>query len=240
MFQAQTVNATTPRRSLAMVFYLGGLIAFGFLVAVAVFPAIRVPISGSFADVLQKLVIFGSPICMLLLWSGIKIKHAKSRALRISQLDPVTGLPKRASFRPQLSRALSQAGVLLIADIDDFGALTDRYGRATGDRLARAMALRCRELTRRCDLIGRVAGAGFVIYLPGAPTQIGREIQEILGQGLHVQTDDGFIMAGVSVGMVPSGGTRDVEALLDSGKQVISRVKHTRQRQAALDSLKIV
>lgn len=239
MLQAQVVNIPQPRRDSTAGSYSACLIAAGLIVAVTVLPTMGLPRETVMMDIFRDIAFFAAPISMLLLWCWIKVQQARARARWIEQLDPVTAMPKRSGFIPKLSRALPQAGVLLVADIDDFKALKEQYGVEDSDRLLRALAQRCRELTRRCDIVGRMTAGGFMIYLPGAPAEIGRNIAHRLGQDLQLHTRNHSIHAGVSVVMMPTGGLLDVDALIRSGMRFISKVKFERKRAAVVESLKV-
>jgi diguanylate cyclase (GGDEF)-like protein len=88
-------------------------------------------------------------------------------------VDPLTRLPLLpflfGSFEQDLRRAesLGRPLTLIQLDIDDFGALNERYGRAAGDRVLRGVARAIRSTLRPGDTCVRCAGDEFVITVPG-------------------------------------------------------------------------
>jgi GGDEF domain-containing protein len=65
----------------------------------------------------------------------IQLREARERRRRV-YLDPVTGQPNRAAFEDHFAQALvGHRGELtvLMVDVDDFKAINDRGGHASGD-----------------------------------------------------------------------------------------------------------
>lgn len=81
--------------------------------------------------------------------------------------DPLTGLLSRRSFDRVLEQATSTprgqdaAVSLLMVDLDDFKAINDRLGHATGDRVLVTVAQRLRAALRRSDPVARWGGDEF-------------------------------------------------------------------------------
>jgi diguanylate cyclase (GGDEF)-like protein len=85
--------------------------------------------------------------------------------------DPLTGLPNRALFIEQLTRALSASDRLQVAvlylDIDHFKSVNDREGHSVGDQLLISVATRLQQLVRPGDTAARLGGDEFVILCEG-------------------------------------------------------------------------
>ncbi|ABC21435.1 diguanylate cyclase domain-containing protein [Rhodospirillum rubrum] len=102
-------------------------------------------------------------------------KEAQRQALRIAMLDPLTGLPNRATFLERLEADLGQVdetGVavplaLAFIDLDDFKPINDTYGHLMGDRVLMTIAKRLSEAVRPQDMVARVGGDEFVALLRG-------------------------------------------------------------------------
>jgi len=87
--------------------------------------------------------------------------------------DPLTGLPNRALFIEQLTRALgasdrlrTQVAVLYL-DIDHFKSVNDLAGHSVGDQLLISVATRLQQLVRPGDTAARLGGDEFVILCEG-------------------------------------------------------------------------
>jgi diguanylate cyclase (GGDEF)-like protein len=111
----------------------------------------------------------------------------------LSVTDELTGLLNRRGFAAQLDRALAagrrtgQGGAMLIADLDGFKEVNDRFGHAAGDDLLRQVARLLSERVRRTDAVARLGGDEFAILLVGA-TEKGTENKAALLKSLIADT----------------------------------------------------
>jgi diguanylate cyclase (GGDEF)-like protein/PAS domain S-box-containing protein len=96
-------------------------------------------------------------------------RRAADDALRrLTTSDGLTGLHSRREFERRMARHLQRArasGALLLVDIDDFASLNREHGRATGDRILRAVAGAVRACAPRGTLAGRVHADRFAVLL---------------------------------------------------------------------------
>lgn len=77
--------------------------------------------------------------------------------------DELTGLMNRRAFLAALER--SGHGAVLLIDIDHFKRINDRYGHAAGDEVLMAMSAHLKGNTRENDLIARIGGEEFALFL---------------------------------------------------------------------------
>jgi diguanylate cyclase (GGDEF)-like protein len=96
--------------------------------------------------------------------------HTLRNDLRSSDRDPLTGLHNRRSFYNSAYELImlhrSAPGsylVIAMIDLDDFKALNDAHGHATGDQALVAVAAALRGNSRPTAVIGRSGGEEFVI-----------------------------------------------------------------------------
>jgi diguanylate cyclase (GGDEF)-like protein len=99
-------------------------------------------------------------------------------------VDSLTGLANRrlstAALEKEIARAqrFEEPLTLVLADIDDFKRINDRWGHPTGDDVLKAFAARMRESVREIDLAGRWGGEEFALLLPGTDLEGGRRLAE--------------------------------------------------------------
>jgi GGDEF domain-containing protein len=85
---------------------------------------------------------------------------------------------------------------VLLADLDHFKWVNDRFGHAVGDRVLRLFADTAVACLRPEDLVGRLGGEGFVAILSGAGAEG--------AAGAH----PGRLPGGAAHGRRPAGGAR--------------------------------
>jgi diguanylate cyclase (GGDEF)-like protein len=108
-------------------------------------------------------------------------------------VDGLTGLANRrvctAALEKELARAkrFDEPLALVLADLDDFKRVNDRFGHPTGDEVLKAFAEMLREGVREIDLAGRWGGEEFALLLPGTDLEGGRELAERVRRVLESQ-----------------------------------------------------
>jgi diguanylate cyclase len=108
------------------------------------------------------------------------------------QQDPLTGALNRRGIEAAFARESARAErhgaclCLMVLDLDRFKRLNDTYGHAAGDQaLAHLCAVAARAL-RPSDVFGRIGGEEFVILLPDAHLEDGRQCAMRLQTALAV------------------------------------------------------
>ena len=106
--------------------------------------------------------------------------------LRLAVIDPLTGLHNRRYGLAQMqliaenARASGAMFAVLVADIDRFKSINDRFGHAAGDAVLVEVAQRLRQNLRAGDLVARIGGEEFLIALPNIALPEARQIAERL------------------------------------------------------------
>jgi diguanylate cyclase (GGDEF)-like protein len=92
---------------------------------------------------------------------------------RQARIDGLTGLANRRACEDHLASELARVQrfggplAVVIADLDDFKEVNDRFGHPTGDVVLREFARTLEEGIRDIDLASRWGGEEFVLLLPG-------------------------------------------------------------------------
>ena len=103
-------------------------------------------------------------------------------------VDSLTALANRrlctAALEKEVARAerFGEPLTLVLADIDDFKRINDRWGHPTGDEVLKAFAARMRDTVREIDLAGRWGGEEFALILPGTDLEGGCQLAERIRQ----------------------------------------------------------
>ena len=86
-----------------------------------------------------------------------------------AETDSLTSVLNRAGFRKRIELQLAEKtneGILLIFDLDSFKAVNDTYGHPEGDRILTEFAEILKSSFRSNDIIGRMGGDEFVVFIP--------------------------------------------------------------------------
>lgn len=107
--------------------------------------------------------------------------------------DPLTGLYNRRSFVEKMASDIAagtterrqhqrdQPDCLILADIDHFKDINDRWGHAFGDKVLKEVARRLETTTRDTDMVLRWGGEEFLIFSPNAtPSNITGLVERLL------------------------------------------------------------
>ena len=121
---------------------------------------------------------FGDQSRELALWLGsqasIALENVRLHRLvaRQASTDGLTELANRREFEESLANEISRAErfggtlALILADLDDFKQVNDRFGHQAGDEVLRSFADILRETVRDIDVAARYGGEEFAILLP--------------------------------------------------------------------------
>jgi diguanylate cyclase (GGDEF)-like protein len=132
--------------------------------------------------------------------------------------DELTQLANRRHFLATLSTEISRADrfestlTLVLADIDDFKRVNDRFGHQMGDNVLREFAKILHESVREVDLPVRLGGEEFAVLLPETDLKGGVLLAERLRgslERLEIDTPTGDsvqVTASFGVACYPSSG----------------------------------
>ena len=117
--------------------------------------------------------IFMSVFCILVLLLVFYIIHnnrIRNEELRHdAQTDGLTGVLNKRTTEALINEILEQRphekGTFIILDVDKFKEVNDHYGHAVGDIVLRTLGQTLRNYFRENDIIGRIGGDEFVIYM---------------------------------------------------------------------------
>jgi len=103
---------------------------------------------------------------------------------RQALVDGLTGLANRRQCEDTLASELARLErfggplAVVVADLDWFKDVNDRYGHPSGDAVLREFAQLLRDLVRDVDLAGRWGGEEFLLILPGTDLAGGAQVAE--------------------------------------------------------------
>ena len=148
-------------------------------------------------------------------------------------MDSLTGFSNRSGIERKLRQTCeSEAGVLMVLDLDNFHIVNDRYGHPKGDQVMSEFADLVRGSIRSGDDIGRLGGDRFVLFCKNMRDEaqiaviVNRLNEQLVDLAYHLLGDDMKIGIGVSVGavFVPFQGT-DYDMLFNKADKALHQIK---------------
>lgn len=140
----------------------------------------------------------------------VTLQREAEKRLRIaSEIDALTGLLNRRSFKTRLNRTVSKARrlgrsfALMLLDVDHFKQVNDTLGHAAGDFLLRRLSMRLRASVSDTDFVARLGGDEFAIVIGGVDLEhdLVQAIEKLLQKAKSPMTYSGrAVNFGVSVG----------------------------------------
>ncbi len=110
--------------------------------------------------------------------------------------DALTGVLNRRAIRDLLRKELARCrrernslGVIL-ADVDHFKKINDRYGHAAGDAVLVTAMQRISSCLRSYDVVGRYGGEEFLIIAPGCDLEFAQKLAERIRAAVSEQPVD--------------------------------------------------
>lgn len=101
-----------------------------------------------------------------------RLRAALRDGLKAAMIDPLTGAHNRRFAIPFLQRLIEtsqstgESFAVMVADLDFFKQVNDRYGHAAGDRVLCEVTRHLRAHLREGDMLARIGGEEFLIVVP--------------------------------------------------------------------------
>ncbi len=154
-------------------------------------------------------------------------RRSRDAAIRLSTIDPLTGLFNRGFFFAALEREIARSArsgrgfCLLMMDLDELKAINDRLGHFYGDRVLRAVGEVVTIGVRRIDTAARYGGDEYVVLLPETDPTGAFVLAEKIRIGVHemaLDLPEGAPQPSLSIGVVsyPDDGSTADELMISA------------------------
>ena len=179
-------------------------------------------------DHLRVLLVVSSKLS-LAIENALKFRQAETSATT----DFLTSLPNARSLFLHLDAEIARCKrsreplTILVADLDNFKQINDKYGHLEGNKALKVVAKALRDHCREYDYVARMGGDEFVVVLPGLDAQAAEvrmeQLRKMAIEEARLQT--GLEMS-VSIGAAtyPQAG-QDAEDLLADADRMMYKAK---------------
>ena len=141
---------------------------------------------------------------------------AQERIAELAYNDALTGLPNRLQLGQRVKSVIDggsgQEGqfALLFLDLDRFKIINDSMGHLFGDRVLQLVAQRLQEGMRHSDMLSRIGGDEFVLYLHGADEvvagAVAQRMLDAMGRPFVLDELSFSIQCSIGVALYPRDG----------------------------------
>ena len=138
-------------------------------------------------------LLIAPPFLFVLLNKMRQLAIAHHELFALATTDSLTSLLNRRAFTEMVDRYLERAeeaarpssGALLAIDVDHFKAINDNFGHDMGDEALKLIADTISAAVRETDLVGRMGGEEFCVFLPGQPPERIRIVAERIRSAIN-------------------------------------------------------
>lgn len=191
---------------------------------------------GSFALLVLVALAFARPILATL---G-DFRRVASQAAT----DSLTGLANRRSFDDELAlewrraERIGESLALVLADLDDFKSVNDRFGHQAGDAVLRRVGAILESGARQVDLAARYGGEEFALLAPETNLTGALKLAERLRTELEaaeIELPDGSVLRVTSsFGVAVKGTLETPEQLVAAADEALYEAKHDGKNRVAV------
>lgn len=174
----------------------------------------------------------GGPMFFYMTVRQFELQLAYDRLEAAAARDSLTNCLNHGAFVDAVSIALRDettgGGALLVIDADHFKSVNDRYGHASGDTALKLIAASIRASVRPIDIVGRLGGEEFGVFLPGANAEHAGQTAETIRQSVHmIEFDAGphACVLSVSIGGAVTAGPVEFGDIFRSADERLYKVK---------------
>lgn len=158
-------------------------------------------------------------------------KEKEAALLDASLRDSMTGFFNKMTTQKKIDGILSEGGTgsLVLLDVDEFKAVNDTYGHSAGDEVLRKISAVLGQQFRKMDVVGRVGGDEFVVFLRDMANRTGIEakMQTVLAEvrGIALQQAEGMVHVSLSMGVATARAGESYIALFARADQAMYKAK---------------
>ena len=192
-------------------------------------------------------LVLAPPFFFYLLSKLRELAIAHHELMNVASTDSLTALLNRRAFTAMVegylqrvtndqgkNQAVDSAGALLVIDVDHFKRVNDRFGHDNGDEALRVIAKAIKGVVRDIDLVGRVGGEEFSVFLPGLRAEgvnyVAERIRQEIGQAAFAPQGERYRLSASIGGAVFDGSASFSEIYRLADQQLYAAKRNGRDR----------
>ena len=158
--------------------------------------------------------------------NAMKYEQAENSAVT----DFLTGLPNARSLFLHLDREMARCKrdnttlTVMVADLDGFKQINDRFGHLEGNRVLRLFAHSLKETSREYDYVARMGGDEFVVIAPGltaeATARKAEQMRDLAQQAGKDVCNEDILSLSVGRAVFPEDGIDAEKILSEADKRM--------------------
>ncbi len=161
----------------------------------------------------------------------------------IAYTDYLTGLPNRCAFmaavrmeQARMQRS-GQSACLVLADVDFFKAVNDRFGHTKGDQLLQWISRTLGTSVRATDTIARWGGEEFVMLLPETEQLGAWHAAEKCRKAIQSGEQGAHHSVTMTFGITQLDGAEDIEQVIARADKALYQGKRNGRNRTELSAL---
>lgn len=182
-------------------------------------------------------ILVSTPVAFILIRQGERVRQLNENLLaayaqlnRVAATDDLTGIANRRAFlEGAVAGQRDGEDWLLLADIDHFKSINDRFGHERGDAFLKAVAKVLREAAGSRDVVGRLGGEEFAVFLRGVSRVEAQQIAEAIRMrtaALSLAAEDGRTIATtMSIGLASCSTVSSIQDDLKRADKALYHAK---------------
>jgi diguanylate cyclase (GGDEF)-like protein len=128
-------------------------------------------------------IVMTAPICFYFASTLRRLAIAHDELALVAAQDSLTTCLNRGAFLTLVDGYLRTVrdepqGAMLVVDADHFKSVNDRFGHAAGDDALRLISRSLQSVLRPVDLLGRIGGEEFAVFLPTVDMAVAMQVAE--------------------------------------------------------------
>ena len=184
--------------------------------------------------------VLGGPILLFLQVRSAQLREANHKLEALASTDWLTDCLNLRAFSTRVSSSLSQSdghSTLLVIYADHFKTINDRFGHERGDEVLQLIAGAIRDSVRDGDLVGRIGGEEFGVFLEDAGTEVADLAAERIRAAVNALfvTSEGIVQRlSVSIGGAVCAGDAGFSDLFRIADRRLYEAKHAGRNRVEL------